>query len=129
MRMLTATTRSQGERDNDDSWTVEGELVGIAEACDTDARNPDGGCGCGRGFFGMSSHRATTTAMVRDLYLARADLADALAGHYESAGYGSFSAAELAGEVGDLLELAASWPAGTVLERRLDFVHDRGVFT
>ena len=128
MKMLTATTRSQGARDNDYTFAVEGELVGIAEPCARDQRDPDGGCGCGRGFFGMSSHRATTTAMVRDLDLTGPDLTQALAGYYESAGYGSFSGAELAEEVDNLLELAAYWPEGTVLERRLDLVRDRGAF-
>jgi hypothetical protein len=129
MKLLTATTRGQGERGNDYCWTVEGELVGIHEPCARDSRDADGGCGCGRGFFGMSSHRATTTALVRDLPLTRADLTHALAGYYESAGYGTFTPAELAEEVGNLLELAASWPEGAVLERRLDVIRVRSAFT
>lgn len=129
MKLLTATTQGQGERGNDYSWTVEGELVGISEPCRKDRFDPDGRCGCGRGFFGMSSHRATTTVLVRDLPLTRADLTDALLGYYESAGYGTFAPAELAEEVGNLLELAACWPAGTVLERRLDLIRARNAFT
>jgi hypothetical protein len=67
MRMLTATRERQGERDGDFCHAVEGELVLIGFVCATDAADPDGGCGCGRAFSGMSSMRATTTALVRDL--------------------------------------------------------------
>ncbi|MHA3704850.1 DUF7715 family protein [Jatrophihabitans sp. YIM 134969] len=127
MRMLTATSQGQGDHEGDYCFTVEGELVGVAPPCATDARDPDGGCGCGRGFFGMSSHRATTTATIRDLDLTRAEFTEALAGYYDAAGYGRFTTAELAGEVSDLLEVAAAWPAGTVLERRLDLIRVRSV--
>ena len=67
MHVLTATSRTQGQRANDYTFTIEGELVRVDEACGSDQRDPDGGCGCGRGFAGMSSCRATTTALVRDL--------------------------------------------------------------
>lgn len=127
MKILTATTLRQGDRDNDYSWTVEGELVGIDEPCARDRTDPDGGCGCGRGFFGFSSHRSTTTAVVRDLPLTAGDVCDALVGYYESAGYGRFTVAEVADQVDDLLELAGYWPVGTVLERRLDLVRTRGI--
>lgn len=128
MKLLTATTTSQGTRENDYSWTVEGELVGIDEPCGKDRSDPDGGCGCGRGFFGMSSHRATTTALVRDLPLTREDVMLALSGYYESGGYGRLSRSELVAEVDDLVELGALWPDGSVIERRLDVVRLRSTF-
>lgn len=125
MRLLTATTTGQGERDNDFSRTVEGEIVGIHEPCATDILDPDGACGCGRAFFGLSSHRPTTTALVRDVPLTRGDLADALAGYYASAGYGLPSLSEVAPEVDDLVELGSIYPVGTVVERRLHIVRSR----
>ena len=61
MLVLVATRETQG-RDGDYCWTVEGELVTPVtfECCVPDS------CGCGRGFPGLGSSRATTTAMVVD---------------------------------------------------------------
>jgi hypothetical protein len=67
MRLLTATRLRQGGQDGDFCHAIEGELVLLGFVCATDEKDPDGGCGCGRAFSGMSSMRATTTAVVRDL--------------------------------------------------------------
>jgi hypothetical protein len=125
MKILTATGASQGARDNDYVWTDEGELVWVEEACGWDRDDPDGGCGCGRGFFGLSSHAATTTALVRDLPMSRDDVVKALGGYYESAGYGTFDLDELAKDVDALLAVVESWDVGTVVERRLDVLRAR----
>lgn len=61
MKVLVATTEGQGLFDDDYCWTVEGELVYVQA---TMCSNPR--CGCDRGFAGMSSSRATTTAKVVD---------------------------------------------------------------
>ena len=74
MKLLTATRERQGERDGDFCFAVEGELVLLGFVCATDQDDPDGGCGCGRAFSGMSSMRATTTALVRDLDVSYDDL-------------------------------------------------------
>lgn len=125
MKLLTATTTGQGERSNDVSRTIEGELVGIDEPCATDARNPDGRCGCGRAFFGLSSHRPTTTDLVRDLPLTRDDLARALVGFHASSGDLGASIAETAPDVDELIVLGSLYAVGTVVERRLDIVRCR----
>lgn len=126
MKVLTATTETQGARDDDFVWTIEGELVWVGLVCDRDLRDPDnGGCGCGRAFSGLSSHRATTTARVSDLDLTRGDVVTAYAGYLESAGYGVFAEAELADEVDEMLEVCATWRAGEVIERRLDLLSPR----
>ncbi|WP_457008536.1 DUF7715 family protein [Geodermatophilus sp. SYSU D00965] len=46
----------------------------------------DGGCGCGRSFSGMNSHRATTTAVVREVDLSYEDLRLAVAGFFIDGG-------------------------------------------
>jgi hypothetical protein len=126
MKVLTATTATQGARDNDFDWAIEGELVWVGIVCAKDQRDPDrGGCGCGRSFAGMSSHRATTTARVSDLDLTRDDIVTAYAGYLESAGYGRFAAIELADEVDAMLDACARWPTGEIIERRLDVLRPR----
>jgi hypothetical protein len=62
MLVLIATNESQGAAPDDYACTVEGELVTpIATECS----NGDD-CGCNRGFPGLASGLATTTAMVVD---------------------------------------------------------------
>jgi hypothetical protein len=126
MKLLTATRERQGERDGDFCFAVEGELVLLGLVCATDAANPDGGCGCGRAFSGMSSMRATTTALVRDLDVSLDDVRLAVEGYYVAAGMGpdvigGDEFAELAAAtVEEMVDIAAWLPAGAVVGRRLD---------
>jgi hypothetical protein len=119
MLVLVATRLTQGDRRNDYHWAMDGELVRLGEICRKDRKDPDGGCGCGRGFAGMSSRRATTTARVADLSCTRAEFVVSYADAMREAGWDpcpdcvEFDAREL-------LRLAASWPEGTVVGRRLD---------
>ncbi|PTR36652.1 hypothetical protein C8K38_12345 [Rhodococcus sp. OK611] len=124
MRGLVATARTQGQRDNDFDFCVEGELVWIGLVCARDEADPDGGCGCGRAFSGLNSHRATTTARVAELAgFTGDDYVEALRSGLAQAGWPPNLAGELAG---DMLAIAAHWPAGTVIERRLDRFQARG---
>jgi hypothetical protein len=126
MRLLTATRERQGEDSGDFCHAVEGELVLLGFVCATDQADPDGGCGCGRAFSGMSSMRATTTALVRDLDLTPDDVRMAVEGYYTAAGMGpeAIGAEELAAAVAEELDIMAriaAWvPAGAVVGRRLD---------
>src|SRR4029078_5543731 len=79
MKVLVATRRSQGDRKGDFSFCVPGELVYLASICDCDLLFPKHGCGCSRGFAGLSSLRATTTAEVVDLDFTVADYVEAVA--------------------------------------------------
>lgn len=126
MKILVATGQTQGKRTNDYNWCVEGELVFIGLACATDERDPDGGCGCGRAFSGLSSSRGTTTARVAELSgLTGAAYAEALRSGLAEQGY----EAELAPAIAEsLLDLVRPWPVGTVVERRLDEIRPRLAF-
>ena len=118
MKVLVATAKTQGRRKGDFHWCVEGELVWIAEPCARDKADPENGCGCGRAFAGLSSHRATTTAQVAELAeLTPADYAEAIRSSLTEQGWDGSIAEELAAEQA---KLAHGWPLGTVVERRLD---------
>jgi hypothetical protein len=131
MRLLTATHRGQGDRDGDFCFATGGELVLVPDACARDRNDPDGGCGCGRSFAGMNSHRATTTAMVRDVDLSHEDLRLAVAGYFTAGGMGpdvvgEKDFADLVDEVVDeTVGFGRPWPVGTVVGRRLDRVSRR----
>jgi hypothetical protein len=128
MKLLTATSRTQGQRDSDFTWCIDGELVTPpTDICGRDLDNPDGGCGCGRAFIGLNSHKATTTATVRDIDgYTFDDLLTAVC-HYRSDSdldddeYRRLVKAETA----EIAELAAGYDDGTVLEIRLGEVRER----
>jgi hypothetical protein len=62
MLVLIATNELQGTAPDDYGFTVEGELVTpLAAECSSGER-----CGCNRGFPGLASGFATTTAMIAD---------------------------------------------------------------
>src|SRR5690349_2747507 len=126
MKLLTATSERQGERDGDFCYAVEGELVLLGLVCADDERNPDGACGCGRAFSGMSSMRATTTALVRDLDVTLDDVRLAAEGFYVSYRLGpdvigGAAFADLVAEtVVSMEDAAEDLPVGAGVGRRLD---------
>jgi hypothetical protein len=123
MKVIVATARGQGERDGDFCWCVEGELIRFGEVCARDRRDPDhGGCGCGRAFAGLSSHRASTTATVRELDITYEELVLALRSSLEEQGWPPEWAE---GDAHVLSTIAAAYPEGAVLERRLFDIRNR----
>ena len=143
MRVLVATNQLQGSTQGDYAHTVEGELV-LVEVAECDSPDP---CGCRRGWPGMASRKATTTAMVVDLaHLSEGDLRQAIADWLDTSGWtdlfqiaaeaddggtGSSDGIEemLDAMVDEHLELIAevceSFPIGSVLERRGTIVQAR----
>jgi hypothetical protein len=122
MKVLVATAQTQGERDNDFNYCIEGELAWIGLVCASDRSDPDGGCGCGRSFAGMNSHQATTTVRVADVGIDFAHFAEALRSSLKAQGWPTRNAITMAGELADL---ADGFPIGAVVERRLDAVRWR----
>jgi hypothetical protein len=119
MKVLVATTQSQGELPGDYSWTVEGELVTpVVLECAS-----PGKCGCGRGFPGLASARATTTAMVVDRPdLDRDEVWNAIYDSLERDGWFDHLDPDEAEEVVDehvhcIDIVCASYPVGTVVGR------------
>ncbi|GHJ58842.1 hypothetical protein NOK12_13600 [Nocardioides sp. OK12] len=128
MKVLVATSSTQGEVDGDYSFCVPGEILWITMVCDTDRLYPEKGCGCGRGFGGLTSHRATTTAEVADLDITEADLGLAVRTSLTDQGWLAPEIAEMHDEiVAETVELvralAEPLPEGTIVRRRLDEFH------
>jgi hypothetical protein len=121
MRALVATKVSQGARSDDFHWCTEGELVWLPEPCPTGRRT--GVCDCVRAFAGVSSHRRTTTAVVRELEgLTSASCVDIV--RYGLAAEG-LPGTWVARAVDRMLLLAAGSRPGTVMERKLELVAPR----
>lgn len=124
MKVLVATARTQGEDRGDYHWCIEGELVRIGEVCARDRADPDGGCGCGRGFGGLNSHRATTTAMVAEVPLSRAEYIEAIRSSLQQQGWDPCECCSV-DEADQLAALVAPLAVGTVVDRRLDVLRVR----
>jgi hypothetical protein len=122
MKVLVATSDTQGQRGNDFSYCIEGELVTVGTVCAADEQDPDGGCGCGRAFAGLNSHKATTTAKVKEVELSEEDYEEALRSSLEQQGWPTEDVSELAAW---LVQLVSTWPTGSVIERRLDDIYIR----
>ena len=149
MLVLIATNELQGTSPDDYSFTVEGELVTpVAAECASGER-----CGCNRGFPGLASGFATTTAMVADRPgVTDADLRDAVFDWLDRTGWIELfeaTALERAGsgagggrfhpdhDVDDLIEavidehvdciheVCSTYPVGTVVVRRGTLVMTR----
>jgi hypothetical protein len=127
MKVLTATSRTQGQRSNDFHWCIEGELVHFGMVCAADRADPDGGCGCSRAFAGLNSHRATTTAMIREIDgFTREDYIEAIRSSLSQQGWDPATGQD---EADELITLICDWPVGAVAERRLNRVAVRMVTT
>jgi hypothetical protein len=126
MRLLTATTETQGEHPGDFDYCTPGEFVMMPTViCDRDIHADDpgtGGCGCGRSFTGLASHRGTTTAEVRDLDTSSDEYTAAIINSLEQQGWPVDGAARTAQQ---LIEIAADYPTGTVLGHRLGAMYLR----
>lgn len=147
MLVLIATRELQGAVPGDYSFTVEGELVTpLASECASGER-----CGCTRGFPGLASGLATTTAMVADRpAVTESDLRDAVFDHLDRTGWIDLleeAARERSDrcdegfdpddDVDDLIEsiidehvesindICSTYPVGTVISRRGSLVTTR----
>ena len=149
MLVLIATNELQGTTPGDYSFTVEGELVTpLTAECASGER-----CGCNRGFPGLASGFATTTAMVVDRPgVTEDDLRDAVFDWLDRCGWIDLfedTAVERAassidddefdldGDVDDLIEsiidehvdciheVCSTYPVGTVVVRLGDLVMTR----
>jgi hypothetical protein len=137
MLVLIATNELQGTAPGDYAWTVEGELVTpVATECAEGER-----CGCNRGFPGLASGMATTTAMVVERPgVTEADLRDAVHDWLERGGWielleqtgmsdldeiDSIVNAVIDEHLDMILEVCAAYPEGTVVTRFGPFVAAR----
>jgi hypothetical protein len=120
MKVLVATNQSQGAESGDYCWALEGELVlsGPSLECD----DPDR-CGCARGFPGLASCRASTTAVVVDRpEIDRTMLVDVIRDSLERQdlliGLDPEDVGELVDDEVELIErITTAFPVGTVVGR------------
>ena len=126
MKVLVATHHTQGSQPDDYCFTLEGELVTpLAVACSNPA------CGCRRGFPGLASSRATTTALVVDLpHINEPALITAITDSLERGGwFRGLSPSACRHMVADHVQavhaVCARYPVGTIVVRAAEHVYLR----
>lgn len=124
MKIFVATDETQGYRANDFCFVPEGEIVMPTFICGRDQSDPDGGCGCGRSLGGVSSFKATTTFRVADITSTPEDLTtifyqSMVSGSWLKAMSENMLRAHVKAWVQQVLENAAKFPVGSVVEKRL----------
>jgi hypothetical protein len=126
MKVLVATHITQGDDSGDYCWTVDGELVTpLGLVCSNEA------CGCDRGFSGLASCCATTTAMVVELaHIKESDLERAVTDSLERSGWleGATPVKRrgmIEDTVGAIMDVANGYGVGTIVCRDGDLVYAR----
>lgn len=112
MNILVSTKGTQGQRENDFCFVPERELVRIGYTCIKDRHDIDGPCGCARYLVGVDCRKGTTTVKVVPFDGLREEWKELIRQAYQRAGYGDSFDNE------PLLNVAAQYPTGTVLEKR-----------
>lgn len=151
MLVLIATNELQGTTLGDYAFTVEGELVTpVVTECSNSEH-----CGCNRGFPGLASAKATTTAMIVERPgVSEVDLRDALfdwldrggwielleqttiersvaAGHHDGPSFADLEEVDMVvGAIIDehidmITEICATYPEGSVITRFGPLIADR----
>lgn len=136
MKVLVATTDTQGARSNDYCFAEEGELVYFGTDCDQE--EVDGPCGCRRAMAGAVSKKATTTMKVIEMTVTKAEYAELIRLALRDAGWivpptgevsRAFNEALVKAMSEDLMELAKRFTVGAVVERRGHIYRQRKVST
>lgn len=123
MKILVATTCTQGRFHDDYHFAIPGELVQLKRLCAQGRDDPAGdGCMCARGFIGLNSQRATTTAEIAELPLSMADYVEAIRSSLEQQGFCEHLTAEAPDEAAELAETAAEFPVGTIVRRQWEWL-------
>lgn len=118
MRILVATGLTQGRRANDFNFAREGEIVGKDDEHTSDEEGPDAPCGCQRSLVGIESTKSTTTFQVIESGYSREEFEEMIREARTYWVQAGVSEENIRAEAAFLLEVAARFPAGTVVERR-----------
>lgn len=122
INVLVSTTVTQGAAPGDFCLVPEGELVARYGVVCASERPYGSGCGCGRAFGGLTTHKSTTSAMVVPVDMTEAQWRAALHQTLVDTGWATWMATgEVAALIDELVAIdlhsVARLPAGTILGR------------
>lgn len=117
MKLLVA---GRGTHPDDWTWTVDGELVYVADVHEDLGEHCN--CGCTVAFIGFASSRATTTAVVADLDITADELVQLVTDWW--GGDPDTEREQILEVTADLLDAADPYPVGTRVRRFCDEVEE-----
>src|SRR5207244_6778058 len=88
LKLLVATTKTQGQRKNDFCHATEGEILRVGMQCDRE--RVDGQCGCRRCLVGLQSGKGTTTFMAVEKEITAAQLLEMVRQSLQETGWLKF---------------------------------------
>ena len=129
MKLLVSTKETQGQRKNDYSWTEDGELLFMGMGLECDGESVDGRCGCKRGFSGLTTHKATTTAKVVEIDFTKEEILNRLEAHFrDDWQMKPDECVQFAKDcLEDALHVTSIFKVGAVVERRGERIQTRKV--
>lgn len=129
MKVLVATSATQGKRSTDTAGCIEGEIVWAPTPCAASRRDPFGECACGRSFSGLETDGASTTAMVEEIIGYSRDDHVAAIHAMGSHGVNCECLDWIEPLVDHMMEQVERLPIGAVVERHLRRINVRLVAT
>ncbi len=118
MKILVATKESQGKRAGDFHFAREGEIVVLGDRHDDEAVDDE--CGCQRSLVGLKSDKGTTTFRIVETNDDKAAFLNKLRRARRELMELGVSEENIEGEADFLLEVAARFPVGSIVEMRGD---------
>jgi hypothetical protein len=112
MKIIVATSETQGQRPEDFNFVPDGEIVMVSD-CDC----LHAGCDCVRSMIGINSGRGTTTMKVVESDIALEEYRRLIGEANQSYGELGVDTALFNEQAAALLDLAMQFPAGAVIER------------
>jgi hypothetical protein len=128
IKVLVATDRTQGDRDNDFQFVPNDEVVKPG-GFTCDSSTVDDECGCSRSFEGTTTDRAGTTARVAEIEGTRETVREIVKAALTAGGWltdAKRPSAWIDRETDYLIEVAAHFPVDTIVEKRGDTIKARG---
>src|ERR1044071_5427913 len=122
MKILVATSETQGQRPGDFNFVPDGEIVMISD-CD----GLHAGCDCARSMVGIKSGRGTTTMKVVEANLTLEEYRRLIGEANQSYRELGLDVAIFNQQADALIDLATQFPAGAVIEREGEEFHPRQV--
>ena len=117
LKVITATSETQGLRDNDFCFVPEGELVRLGYVCNKGHGNNDSTCGCDRSLSGFENKKPTTTMKVVCLDITRKQYIAKYAASVNTKGL-NIRSSIIKREATFMLNAASLFPDGSILEFR-----------
>jgi hypothetical protein len=121
LKVLVATNKTKGYRNNDFNWCNDGEFVVAGNVCDSDCGNPDNSCGCARSMSGLDSRKGTTQAVVASVNMTKTEFRQVIMDAEKKTWGDCFAPTQAKNLAEDAMAFAANLNDGDIVEWRMGY--------